>query len=79
MTGTDAATRRVLNGMVSLELSHRVDAFAATVRDLDEQIGRWAVLGEFVVPDTSFYIHHPDKLKDVDFRPLLGIWGYSPC
>jgi len=74
MTGTDMATQRVLNGMVSLELHHRVDAFAAAVEDLERQIERWAVLGEFVVPDTSFYIHHPDKLEDVDFRPLLGIW-----
>jgi len=74
MTGTDIATQRVLNGMVSLELAQRVEDFAAAVKDLEEQIGRWARPGRFVVADTSFYIQHPDKLEEVNFRPLLEIW-----
>jgi len=28
----------------------------------------------FVVPDTSFYIEHEDKLEDVDFGPLIDVW-----
>jgi hypothetical protein len=72
MTATDNATQRVLNGMVRLELTQRVDAFAEAVKDLEHQIGRWAQLGEFTVADTSFFIEHPDKLEDADFRPLLN-------
>ncbi|MGH3124111.1 MAG: PIN domain-containing protein, partial [Streptosporangiaceae bacterium] len=74
MTGSDIATQRVLNGMVSLELSHRVEDFAAAVKALEEEIGRWARPGVLVVADTSFYIQHPDKLEELDFRPLLEIW-----
>jgi hypothetical protein len=74
MTGIDIATQRVLNGMVSLELTQRTDAFEAAIKALQEQAERWSRPGVFVVADTSFYIEHEDKLEDVDFRPLLNIW-----
>jgi len=74
MTGTDIATQRVLNGLVSLELTQRVEAFDAAVKALDEQIQRWSGPGVFVAADTSFYIEHESKLEDLDFRPLLEIW-----
>lgn len=73
MTGTDIATQRVLNGMVSLELRQRVDDFDAAVKALEEQIQRWSRRGAFVAADTSFYIEHESKLEEVDFRPLLQI------
>jgi PIN domain len=73
MTGIDIATQRVLNGLVSLELTQRVEAFDAAVKALDEQIQRWSRHGVFVAADTSFYIEHESKLEDVDFRPLLQI------
>jgi hypothetical protein len=74
MTGTDMATQRVVNGLVSLELTQRVDAFDAAVKALEEQIQRWSRHGVFVARDTSFYIEHESKLEDLDFRPLLQIW-----
>jgi rRNA-processing protein FCF1 len=74
MTGTDIATQRVLNGMVSLELKQRVDAFDAAVKALEKQIQRWSRRGVFVAADTSFYIEHENKLEEVDFRPLLQVW-----
>ena len=74
MTGTDISTQRVLNGLVSLELTQRVDAFDAAAKALDEQIQRWSRPGVFVAADTSFYIEHESKLENVDFRPLLQIW-----
>jgi len=73
MTGIDIATQRVLNGLVSLELTQRVEAFDAAVKALDEQIQRWSRHGVFVAADTSFYIEHESKLEDLDFRPLLQI------
>jgi hypothetical protein len=27
-----------------------------------------------IVPDSSFYIRHPDKLEEADFGPLLNVW-----
>jgi hypothetical protein len=74
MTGTDIATQRVLNGMVSLELTQRTDALDAVLNALNQQIQRWSRQGVFVVADTSLYIEHEDKLENLDFRPLLQIW-----
>ena len=73
MPGTDVGTQRVLNGMLSLELDQRVNAFAATIAAVQNQIARWHGEGVFTVPDTSFYIEHYDKLQDADFRPILKI------
>jgi hypothetical protein len=73
MIGTDIGTQRVLNGMVSLELDQRIEAFETTITALQGQMARWQGEGVFVAPDTSFYIEHDDKLQDADFRPVLGI------
>jgi hypothetical protein len=75
MTGLDAGTQRVLNGLVSLELTQRVDAFEDAIKALDSQIKRWSMPGTFVVADTSVYIEHEDKLEVLDFVPLLNVRG----
>jgi len=74
MTGADITTQRVLHGLVRLELKQRTEAFDAAVKTLQAQIDRWSMSGVFAVADTSFYMEHEDKLENVDFRPLLGIW-----
>src|SRR5260370_1110813 len=66
MTGTDIGTQRVLNGLVGLELTQRVDAFDAAVKALDALIERWSRPGVFALADTSVYIEHEDKLEDLD-------------
>jgi rRNA-processing protein FCF1 len=72
LPGTDITTQRVLNGMLSLELDQRAQAFEAAIKALRAQIGRWPLTRAFVVPDTSFYIEHEDKLEQADFQSLLG-------
>ena len=74
MTGTEREVQRVVNGLVSLELDQRVEAFEAAIQALEKQIKRWSDYAHFVVPDTSFYIEHEDKLADVDFGPLINVW-----
>jgi hypothetical protein len=74
MTGLDIGTQRVLNGLVSLELTQRVDALDGAIKALDAQIARWSRPGVFVIADTSVYIEHEDKLKDLDLAPMLKIW-----
>jgi hypothetical protein len=74
MTGTETEVQRVVNGLVSLELGQRVDAFDAAIKALDRQIKRWAKYGHFVVPDTSFYIEHGQKLEDADIGSLIDVW-----
>ena len=70
MTGTEMEIQRVVNGLVSLELDQRIDAFDQAIRELEEQVRRWPMLGDLVVADSSFYIEHTKKLEDVDFAPL---------
>jgi len=74
MTSTERPVQRVLNGLVSLELDERVEDFEAAIKALQGQIARWSGYGHYVVPDTSFYIHHKDKLEDVDFGSLINVW-----
>jgi hypothetical protein len=75
MTGQDVGTQRVLNGLVSLELTQRVDAFNDAIKALDAQTKLWSRPGALVVPDTSVYIEHEDKLEILDFASLLQIRG----
>lgn len=74
MTGTEIEVQRAVNGLVSLELDQRVEAFDAAVKALDAQIRRWSQYSHFVVPDTGFYIKHPQKLEEADFGPLINVW-----
>jgi PIN domain-containing protein len=74
MTSTEQPVQRVLNGLVSLELDERVEDFQAAIKSLQGQIARWSGYGYYVVPDTSFCIHHEDKLEDADFGPLINVW-----
>jgi hypothetical protein len=75
MTGTEVEVQRVVNALVSTELDQRVAAFEEATRTLDDQMRRWSMLGEFVVPDSSFYIQHSKKLEDVDFASVVEVAG----
>ncbi|MER5793333.1 PIN domain-containing protein [Streptomyces sp. NPDC001980] len=58
---------------MDLDITERVQAFEDAQEVLDAQIGRWNGREWFVVADSSFYIHHPDKLVDVDLHKVLGL------
>lgn len=75
MTGTEVEVQRVVNGLVSTELDQRVAAFEEAIKTLNDQMNRWSMLGEFVVPDSSFYIQHSEKLEDVDFASVVDVAG----
>ncbi|GAB3161006.1 PIN domain-containing protein [Microbispora hainanensis] len=59
--------------VINAELSERVSDLEAAVKALKHQIARWSRDGVFVVPDTSMFIQHPDKIADMDLRRHLGI------
>ncbi|WP_316779718.1 PIN domain-containing protein [Streptomyces sasae] len=71
LAGTDQ--QRLVNGLVDLEITERIQAFEEAEAALDAQIGRWNGQEWFVVADSSFYIHNPDKLADVDLHKVLGL------
>ena len=71
LTGADIGTQRALNGMVNLEIQQRIKGLEEATTELDAQITRWSGNLAFVVPDTSVYLEHDDKLEHLDFTSLL--------
>lgn len=66
---------RLINNLVDLELAERAQALEEAASELQELISRWPSSEHFVVADSSFYIHHPDKLEDLDLHTtLFGAW-----
>jgi hypothetical protein len=79
MTGSDLGTQRVVNGLVSQELQHRVDVLDQAVKALTAQVGRWSGAEEFGVFDTSVFIEHDDKLEVMDFAAMMSLtWPDKP-
>jgi hypothetical protein len=79
LASTETGTQRVLNGLVSHEIWQRSQALEEAIRDLDTQIRRWPQDVAYTVADTSVYIEHDDKLRDLDFAPLaLDVWLDKP-
>ena len=78
LTAADIGTQRVLNGLVDHEINQRTEALLEAIKDLDEQIRRWPKDTTYTVADTSVYIEHDDKLRDLDFTALLDGWPDKP-
>ncbi|MEU4778295.1 PIN domain-containing protein [Micromonospora sp. NPDC023633] len=68
---------RILNGLISTDQSERVDVFERALSDLEQQIERVTQSGKLVVLDTNVYLHHPQKLEEMDLAPVLGT-RYDP-
>ncbi|WP_327385800.1 PIN domain-containing protein [Streptomyces sp. NBC_01207] len=69
---------RLVNGLVSLELRQRVNAFSEAVEAFQAQMRRWPEFVVVAVLDTSFFIEHEVKLEEADFSKLLGVEGRLP-
>lgn len=67
-----AHTVSVMNELLNVELSQRVDDLAAARTSLDDAMSRWSDSALFVMPDTSVYIEHEKKLADLDFAELVA-------
>lgn len=72
-TLASSSQERLVNGLVNLELEDRLRAFAHAEEDLDALIARWGVGEHYVIADSSFYIHNPDKLEDADLVQAAGL------
>lgn len=70
---TIRTTERLVNRLVFTELRQRLEAFGTAVHTLGQELQRWQLRGVPVVADSSFYVHHPEKLEDADFAELLGV------
>lgn len=73
LTGMDTPTQRVVNGLLSQELEERVAALGRAIDTLQRETQRWSGYRHLVMPDTSFYIHHTEKLEEFGFRPVIDV------
>jgi hypothetical protein len=71
LAGTDQ--QRLVNGLVDLEVTERIQALEAAGNALEAQIARWTGIEWFVVADSSFYIHNTVALADADLHQVLGL------
>jgi rRNA-processing protein FCF1 len=62
-----------LANVIDMELDERSAALQEAHDALEAQYVRWSGDAAFVVPDTSVFIEHPDKLEDLDLATDLGI------
>jgi hypothetical protein len=63
-----------LQKLLLVEVAQQVRVMEVDYEALKAQIQHWSRPGKFALPDTSFYIRHPEKLEEADFVPLLHLW-----
>jgi PIN domain-containing protein len=62
----------LINHLVNVEFGERLRVIHQAALELRELIRRWSQPGIFAVADTSFYIHGPKKLDEVDLAEVVG-------
>ncbi len=58
--------------LVDRELEARGADLEAAAEELRARSATWPAAA-FLVADTSVFMHHPDKIEDLDFRPLVSV------
>jgi hypothetical protein len=71
MASPEQEVQRVVNDLVTMELEQRITDFEDAINTLKSEREHWSRMSFLALPDSSFYIRHPDKLQDVDFARLL--------
>ncbi|CAL9677655.1 hypothetical protein SUDANB95_07981 (plasmid) [Actinosynnema sp. ALI-1.44] len=69
--GRENLRHRLLNTMVSNELTAQSHALQLAITELEE-VGRWRGWAWRVLLDTNVYLEHEDKLDDLDLAGLVG-------
>ena len=68
-----------LNKEVNRQIHQRAVVLDKAIEDLEAQCSRWPLGTIYAVADTSFYVEHDEKLRDLDFASLLpGAWPDKP-
>jgi hypothetical protein len=59
--------RPVIADLVGVETDARIDLFTTARGELESQIKRWngSIPGRLIVPDSSLFIEHPQKIRDM--------------
>jgi rRNA-processing protein FCF1 len=75
MASPEMEVQRVVNDLVSLELDQRVTDLDDAITTLESERRRWTGISDLVLPDSNFYIHHPDKLEAADIASAAHLGG----
>lgn len=70
---TDVGDSQPARVLINTEFNQQIMAFDAAIKAIDAEITRWQQPGVLVIPDSSFYITHPDQLEQVHFGQLLSV------
>lgn len=69
--GANRPEERLLNTMVTNELTARSDVLERAIVEL-EKAKRWRSWSWLVVLDTNVFLHHPQTLEELDLAELVG-------
>jgi hypothetical protein len=62
----DHWSRHLLGGLARFEVETRIDLFTAARDELQVHVDRWTdAAGQLIVPDSSLFIKHPQKLEEM--------------
>jgi hypothetical protein len=61
--------------MMNVEMDAQSHRFADLASELEVARGLFKGAGTCVVPDTSFYVEHGEKIEDIDFHALVRVVG----
>lgn len=64
---------RFTRDLLSAELAERGEVWERAWAVLKAEIDRWSSDAYPIVVDTSVFIHHPDKIRDIAYAELLGV------
>jgi predicted ribonuclease YlaK len=59
--------------MLNLEVDQRLADLDEAVADLDRALAKWSRVARYVIPDTTVFINHPSKLRELDFASELQV------
>lgn len=64
---------RFTNNLLSMEVNEKSEVFEQVHAGLKGEIARWSPADAgLVVVDTSVFIHHPDKIRQIDYAAITG-------
>lgn len=69
----------VASYLVDAEIRGRIEALGEAKKDLDFWRKAFDAFGAIAIPDSSFYINHPTKLREWDLAPDVGVRAEGIC
>jgi hypothetical protein len=65
---------------LNAEIDERREMLDLAISALTEEMSHWQIrsTGRIIVPDTNLFLHHPDKIHDIDYAAMTPKAGFRP-